>query len=73
LEITRLYGIPVGESRQAGRGTDDKSINSSIADKEGFISVKSKEKDRRKYVERNVTASGSEKQKSDKIVSSSLS
>ena len=65
--------VGVGESRQDGRGTDDKSINKSFADEEGFILVKSKEKDRKKYVERYVTASGSEKQKSDKIVSSSLS
>jgi hypothetical protein len=71
--LDHLLEERVGESRQDGRGTDDKAINKSFADEEGFILVKSKEKDRRKYVERYVTASGSEKQKSEKIVSSSLS
>ena len=59
----------VGESRQAGRGTDNKSIT----DEDGFTLVKGKEKDRRRCVDRNVTTSGSGERESDKIVSSSLS
>jgi hypothetical protein len=67
--LDQLIEERVGESRQAGRGTDDKSIT----DEDGFTLVKGKEKDRRKYVDHSVTASGLEMWKSDKIVSSSLS